>query len=145
VAYVELYPPDFSPLDRPHRIAQAFTQGDETASAAPQDSVPDFVGFRRWLKDRNRVLYVREGTIRQVLPLNGDRRQIERVAVDATVPAETRIETRVRTRQVGQPWSGWFDVARADESPPGSQAQVEVRLYTNDGYRTPEVRKIQVY
>ena len=144
VAYVELYYPDFSPLDTRHHIVEAFTQGDETAGTAPQDSVPDLVGFRRWLKDRKRIPYVREGTIRQVHPLNGDQRQIERVVVDATLPAETRIEVRVRTRRAGQPWRDWFDVSRADESPPGAQAQVEVRLYTNDGYQTPEVREIRI-
>ncbi|MHC4402886.1 MAG: hypothetical protein ACYTG0_24765 [Planctomycetota bacterium] len=144
VAYVELYPPDFTPLDARHRIVEAFTQGDEAGGVTTDGAIPGFVGFRRWLADRRRVLYVREGTIRQVFPLKGHERRIDRANVDATVPADTRIDARVRTREAGSPWSDWLDVSRASQSPPGSEAQVEVLLHTDDGYRTPEVRSIQV-
>ncbi len=144
VAYVELYPPDFAPLDRQHRIVEAFTRGDEAAGVTTANTVPKFVGFRRWLRDRRRVLYVREGTIRRIFPLSGHEQRIGRVAVDATVPAGTRIGARVRTRKPGLPWSDWLDISRANQSPPGSEAQVEILLHTDDGCRTPEVRSIQV-
>lgn len=144
VAYVELYPPDFTPLDTRHRMVLAFTQGDEMGGGANQDAPAGFVGFRRWLKDRRRVLYVREGTIRQIFPLSEKGRPVDHVAVDAVVPAETRLEVRLRTRTPGLPWSDWLDVSRAKESPPGSEAQVEVLLHTDDGYRTPEVGGIRV-
>lgn len=144
VSYVELYPPDFAPLDIEHRIVEAFTQGDETAGVKTRRPIADFVGFRRWLRDRDRILYVREGTIRQVLSLGGDGRRIKQVAVEGHAPTETRIEARVRTRRSDGPWSDWLDVAKACESPAGSEVQVEVLLHTDDGYQTPAVRSVRV-
>jgi hypothetical protein len=106
--------------------------------------IPGFVGFRRWLKDRGRVLHVREGKVRQTIVMGQPVRRIARVDVEAVVPAETRIEVTVRTRTAGRPWSRWTAASRASELPPGIEAQVEVLLHTDDGYHTPAIRGIRV-
>lgn len=109
---------------------------------APAEAIGGLVGLRRWLRDRNRVRYVREGTMRQVFSTAGDPRRIERVELDVHVPADTSVKCRVRTRTASGPWSQWQDPSAADRLPAGTEAQVEVVLHTDDGYVTPRVGRV---
>lgn len=140
-AYVELYPPDFQPLDTEHHIVEAFTHGaDETAPAG--DLPAGFLGFRPWLEKRNRVLYVRSGRVVKTFRTGGEPRAVERVSVTGSVPEGTSLTTQVRTRRSPGPWSPWRPESQRAELPAGDEAQVEVRLDTDDGYLTPEVTAI---
>ncbi|NLX96365.1 MAG: hypothetical protein GXY83_09330 [Rhodopirellula sp.] len=133
-AYLEVYYADFMPLDETHRLAAAFNHDGGATGVAP-----GFLGFRPWLKSRNRRLYVREGTLSQRFPAGPKPRAMESLRISAVTPEGTTISFRVRTRVGGAPWSGWRDRATLDELPAGHEAEVEAILHTDDGYRTPRL------
>ncbi len=143
VAYVELYPPDFQPLDTEHHIVEAFTYGGDS-SPSTADVPPGFLGFRPWLEQRGRVLFVREGTILRTFQAGGRPRRVGHVAVAASTPDDTSITTRVRTRRSGEMWSDWGDESALADLPAGDEAQVEVTLHTDDGYLTPRVTDVRL-
>jgi hypothetical protein len=126
IAYLELYAPDFMPLDLKHHIVEAFTED-----------------FQPWLKQRNRVLYLRDGTVRQVFQTNGQAKRLLRVSTAAAVPFGTSVAYRVRTRVGAGEWSNWADVKRAAQLPAGTEAEIEAALHTDDGYLTPRVILMQ--
>jgi hypothetical protein len=134
IAYAELYPPDFMPVDTGHRMVEAFTQEHGAASG-----VPGFVGFRPWLKSRTRTLYVREGKVRQTYNTGGRARGIDRLMIAAAVPSSTWVRFRARTRTGDGQWSDWRDSDHVRELPAGTEAEVEATLHTDDGYFTPRV------
>jgi hypothetical protein len=136
IAYAELYPPDFMPLDTKHHIIEAFTQAEGTVGPG---AILGFTGFRPWLKRHNRVLYVREGLIRKLFHSEAGVQPIDRLMLAASVPAECSVAFRARTRTAGGDWSEWRDCARVAELPPGDVAEVEARLHTDDGYFTPRI------
>jgi len=143
VAYVELYPPDFQPLDTEHHIVEAFTHGGNTTAPAG-DVPPGFLGFRPWLEKRSRVLYVRSGRVVETFHAGREPRAVEQVSVTGSVPAGTSLATQVRTRRSSGPWSPWRPESQRADLPAGDEAQVEVRLDTDDGYLTPEVTAIRL-
>jgi hypothetical protein len=139
-SYLELYPPDFMPLDTGHHIVDAFTH----ARGAAGEGVPGgFIGYRPWLTQRGRVLYVREGTIQQVFAAGPDARRLESVTVRAETPPETSVACRVRTRAPGGEWSEWRPADCAGELPPGREAMVEASLHTDDGLVTPTLLEMR--
>ncbi|MGB2824421.1 MAG: hypothetical protein WBF17_25825, partial [Phycisphaerae bacterium] len=144
VAYVELYPPDFKPLDTKHRIVEAFTHA-AAATAKAAGALPDgFLGYRPWLKKRNRVLHVREGTIRKTFRAGSQPRRVGEVAMRVSAPAGTRVEALVRTCQAGGRSSEWKGRADAAELPAGTEAEVLIRMHTDDGLLTPRVSGIRL-
>ena len=138
VAYVEIYPPDLTPLDTEHRIVQAFTQTQAGASGAAE-AVPDFIGFRPGLERRGRTLYVREGTVRRSFQSGAAPLRVSRLMVAAAAPSGTFVRFRARTRLGGEGWSEWKDEADVAQLPPGTEADVEATLHTDDGYLTPRL------
>ena len=100
-AYLEIYPPDVMPPDTKHRIVEAFNCGD-SAEAAKSNLPPGFIGFRPWLKQRRRVLYLREGTIRQRFCTPDQPRQMAQIRVEASQAVRTRIATVVRSIRSGR-------------------------------------------
>jgi len=130
-AYVEIYPPDLMPLDVDHRIVEAFT-GEEAEGGS--------VGFRPWLKRRGRTLYVREGTVRRTFTCGRRPRRIVRLMTLADAPFGTFVGFRARTRSAGDDWSEWREETEVAQLPPGTEAQVEARLHTDDGCFTPAVK-----
>jgi len=139
-SYLELYPPDFMPLDTRHHIVEAFTH----AQGAAGEGVPGgFIAYRPWLAQRGRVLYVREGTLRKVFIGDTTARRLERVIVRAETPPETSVTCRARTRAAGGAWSEWRDADRVGDLPPGSEAMVEASLHTDDGLVTPKILEIR--
>ena len=84
-AYLELYSPDFGPLDTKNHIVEAMTQ-DECRDG--------FLGFRPWLQQARRVLYVREGIVRKTFRCGEKPRQVDRLLVVATVPPMTSVSAR---------------------------------------------------
>ncbi len=132
VAYTELYPPDFMPLDKKHHIEEAFTEMPGRSTTGP-------VGFRPWLKQRNRTLYVREGTVRQVFQSGAGPKELMRLTTAAAVPAGTSVSFRVRTRLSSGAWSSWAEAKRVAQLPAGAEAEIEAILHTDDGYLTPRV------
>ncbi len=137
-AYLEVCYADFMPLDEKHRIVTAFNHDGSSSGAAP-----GFLGFRPWLKSRNRLLYVREGTISQRFSAGPKPRRIQSLSVSADIPDPTWIRFRTRTRQDGSPWSEWRAATSLEELPPGHEAEVEAVLHTDDGYATPRLVALQ--
>jgi hypothetical protein len=141
-SYLEIYPPDLLPIDAAHHIVEAFTHGGP--GAAPAAGLPaGFRGFRPWLAKRGRVLYVREGVLRQAFASGKGSARLADMAVRAETPAETRIACRARTRTAGGAWSEWQDAARAADLPAGDEVLVEVQLHTDDGLATPRVLEVR--
>ena len=143
VAYVELYPPDFQPLDTEHHIVEAFTHGEES-SPPTAGAPPGFLGFRPWLKKRGRVLFVREGTVARTYRAGAQPRRVADVSVTAAAPEDTSITTRVRTRRSGGDWSDWRSTPQLADLPAADEAQIQLTLHTDDGYRTPRVTEIRL-
>ncbi|NLS95616.1 MAG: hypothetical protein GXX96_26075 [Planctomycetaceae bacterium] len=137
-AYLEVYYADFMPLDEEHHITAAFTH-DGSATGA----TPGFLGFRPWLKARDRRLYVREGTLWQRFSAGAEPRRVASLRVSAEVPEATQIGCRVRTRKAGSPWSEWQEAASLGQLPPGHEAEVEAVLHTDDGCVTPRLLEVQ--
>jgi hypothetical protein len=129
-AYTEIYPPDFMPVDNAHHMEEAFTQED--------------VGFRPWLRKRNRVLYVREGTVRRSFRREKGARPLLEIRAAAAVPAACSTSYRARTRRAGGAWSDWAGRPRVSELPAGDEVEVEAKLRTDDGYFTPRVIGMEV-
>ena len=144
VAYVELYPPDLKPLDTKHRIVEAFTHAAGATAKAVGTLPEGFLGLRPWLKKRNRVLHVREGTIRKTFRAGSQPRRVGEVAMRVSAPAGTRVEALVRTRQAGGRSSEWKGRADAAELPAGTEAEVLIRMHTDDGLLTPRVSGIRL-
>lgn len=141
-AYVEIYPPDLLPVDSKHRIEEAL---DWPPSADAAAGLPrGFLGFRRWLRQRNRILYQREGTIVQRFASDGPPGAIERVRIEPYAPDSNCVKAAVRVRQGEQAWSGWRDTERVGDLPPSSEAEVRVTLHTDDGCVSPRVHRIAV-
>jgi hypothetical protein len=132
VAYTELYPPDFMPLDTKHHIVEAFTE-------TPARGSDGFVGFRPWLKHRNRTLYVREGSVRQAFQSSAGPKGLTRLMTAAAVPPGTSVSYRARTRLSSGAWSDWAEAKSAAQLPVGTDAEIEAILHTDDGYLTPRV------
>ncbi len=143
-AYLELYPPDFMPLDTEHGIVEAFTQTEEQAASGDDGTVPGFIGFRPWLRERNRTLYVREGTARFSFASPGGVRSVAGVTLRAEEPTDTRVDYRMRTRTGGGEWSGWLGRGELLDVPEGDEVEVEATLHTDDGYFTPTLWRLDV-
>ena len=134
--YAELYPPDFMPIDTEHRMVDAFNQ-------EPGGAIPGFIGFRPWLRRRDRVMYTREGIKRRSFR-NGKRgRTLDEIRIVASVPADCVVTARARTRIADSTWSEWQNTVSARRLPPGQDLQVEVRLRTDDGFVSPRVIGIE--
>jgi len=138
VAYTELYAPDFRPLDVPHRIVEAFTQAEAQATNSPP-AIPGFIGFRPWLQQQPRTLYVRDGVVVRAFRSADGARPMARLVTAASVPKECAVSFRARTRAGEGDWSGWAEASRVTELPPGVEVQIEARLHTDDGYFTPRI------
>ena len=138
-AYVELYPPDFMPLDTRHHIVEAFTGEGALGGLVPKASPEGFVGFRPWLNRRRRTLYVRDCTARLTFTCGEQPRPIGRIITAAVTPPGTAAEFRARTRLGAGPWSPWEEAADVRRLPSGTEAEVEARLHTDDGCLTPAV------
>ena len=135
VSYLEIYPPDLMPLDTEHHIVEAFTQERDQTGAA----IPGFLGFRPWLKERNRTHYLREGSMRRLFTCEGSPQPIERLVTAVVAPQGTAVAFRARTRLKGGAWTDWKDALRVKDLAAGSEAQIEARLHTDDGCFTPSV------
>jgi hypothetical protein len=143
VAYVELYPPDFMPVDTEHRMPAAFLQTAEEARSGEAGAVPGFIGFKPWLRERNRTLYAPEGRLRiRFVPPTPPARAAQ---IDLTVetPPDTDVSARIRMR-TADGWSDWVPAAQAAGLPEGEEAEVDVMLRTRDGYATPRLRDVRV-
>jgi hypothetical protein len=141
VPYVEIYPPDLMPLDTGHRIVEALAAaGAAGSAAAPPDG---FVAFRPWLKERRRVLYVRDGVLCRSFWGGAGERRVDRLVIRAETPPGTSISCRARSRPAGGGWSEWQEAARAAALPPAAQLQVEARLHTDDGLVTPRLLEMR--
>jgi hypothetical protein len=127
IPHVELYPPDFIPLDVKHHIVEAFT--------GPS-------GYRNWLKEGCRLSHVREGTVRLRFAGPETPKPILRLLVAANAPASTSLRFRARTRARNGPWSEWAPRERVRDLPPGNEAELEAVLHTDDGSLTPRVVEI---
>ncbi|MEI7732374.1 MAG: hypothetical protein WCO56_22575 [Verrucomicrobiota bacterium] len=139
VAYTEIYEPDFLPLDVPHHIVEAFTQPPGQTAGGPKE----FVGFRPWLQQRQRVLYEREGIVRTVFRHPNGTKKIARIRMAADVPTACSVKCRVRMRTADGGWTAWFDTALADQLPVGDEVEIEATLHTDDGSYTPALRELQ--
>ena len=124
-AYLEIYPPDLMPLDAAHHIAQAFAS------------------FKQWLKQRNRTLYVREGLLQKTFTVTGTPRCIGKLELSATMPPQTSVAGRARTRLIGGAWSAWHTASDVAQLPAGNEAELEVNLHTDDGCASPRVTAVQ--
>jgi hypothetical protein len=140
IAYAEVYYADFMPLDTEHRMVQAFTQSE---GATGPGAVPGFVGFRPWLKKRNRILYVRSGTVRKIFRSDRGIQSIDRLNLKAETPDQTRVSYRARMQSSGGTWSEWKDANRVTELPAGKAVEIEASLRTDDGYFSPTVTLLQ--
>jgi len=138
-AYVELYWPDFFPMDEEHHIVEAFTQTHAEGESGDPGTIPNFVGYRPWLARRARVLYVRQGTARLTFHCKNGPQPVDRLAIADEIPAGTSVVYRARTRLNGKAWSNWKDQASVSKLPAGDEAQVEATLHTDDGYHTPTI------
>ena len=127
VAYTELYPPDFQPVDDKHNMTRAFTGKGE-----------DGIGFKPFLKQRNRQLYVREGKVTRTFVCDKPQK-IDALVTAQSVPEQCSVKYRVRTRTKDGAWSDWQDKAHVNKLPIGTEAEVEATLHTNDGYFTPRI------
>ena len=107
-------------------------------------TLPGFLGFRPWLARRGRVLYVRQGTLRERFVGNDVPRGITQVRIESSVPKDTWIKARLRVALPGGSWSEWRQSDRAAELPAGREAEVEVTLHTDDGYVSPSVRNVAI-
>jgi hypothetical protein len=124
IPYVELYPPDFMPLDVKHNMVEAFTGVN---------------GYRNWLKENCRLSFVREGTVRLRFQGPGAPKPVLRLLVAADAPASTWVRFRARTRTVGGAWSEWQPRERVPDLPAGNEAELEAVLHTDDGRLTPRL------
>jgi hypothetical protein len=140
IGYAEIYFRDFMPVDEKHRMVEAFTQSEGAAGAG---AVPGFVGFRPWLKQRHRVLYAREGTVRKQYRSEAGVQPIDLLMLAADVPARCSVTYRARTRQRTGDWSAWKAADRVSELPPGDEAEIEARMHTDDGYFTPRIIRMR--
>lgn len=143
-AYTEIYEPDFRPLDVAHHIAEAFTHESAQESVASSIVPRGFVGFRPWLRQRQQVLYVREGTVNLLCQSPGGRKKMRRLVADAAVPEACSVHYRLRTRSSSGEWSPWSDGAQLGQLPAGDEAEVEAKLHTDDGYITPRIKELHV-
>jgi hypothetical protein len=142
-AYLEIYPPDLMPLNTKHRIVQAFTQTTGQAASGAPNAVEGLVGFQPWLKQRARVLYVRDGIVRKSFATNGPPRRLQGLAVKTEAPPGTTVSVRARTRADRGAWSDWRDAARAAGLAAGTEVEIEARLHTDDGCVTPAVVELR--
>jgi hypothetical protein len=138
-AYTEIYEPDFRPLDVRHHLVEAFNQTAGETGGWPKD----FVGFRPWLQQRQRVLYAREGTLRAVFRRPDGTKRIARVAVAADVPEACSVKCRARMRAADGGWGAWNDATQFDQLPAGDEVEIEATLHTDDGYYTPTIRELK--
>lgn len=139
--YLEIYTPDFMAELETYNIVPALTQTREEAQS--QDSkAPGFIGYRPYLKERNRVLYVREGVVRKTWRCGDEPKKIDRLMIADIVPTDTSITYRARTRLTGGEWSEWQAANDVRELPAGNEAEIEATLHTDDGYYTPKIAVI---
>ncbi len=135
VPYVEIYPEDIMPVDDAHNMTKAFTQ--------PRGQSDDgFIGYRPWLKERNFTMYWRDGKVLQQFAANGNAAKVTAIDIQSETPEGTSISARART-SIGGTWSEWKDIAEAQNLPAGEKLEVEVLLHTDDGWRTPVLKKVQ--
>lgn len=144
IFYAEVYASDIIHLDTAHRIVQAFTQTQAQADSGLPGTVPGFLGFGPWLKQRSQQLYVRDGTLTRSVVLGSSPRQIFSIVTDATVPASTSLTVTARTRVGSGAWSAWMPAAQVLHLPAGTEAQVRAAFHTDDGYFSPQLRSMSV-
>jgi len=142
-SYLEVYLPDFKPLDTKNHIVQAFTQTMEQSQSGADDAVPNFIGWRPYLQQRKRTLYVREGSYRRMFDCGDTPLKIDYLMLAQSEPSGTSIKYRARTRLKDGQWSEWKEAASVQELPAGNQAQLEALLHTDDGIVTPRVVNMQ--
>ena len=147
IPYVEIYPEDLIKLDVEHQIVEAFTwEPGQIAASHPAASAPaipkDFIGYRPWLKQRNIVMHVRDGLLRQDFICEGKPQIIEGIAIKDNTPQSTRITYRIRTRLTGGEWSTWKDAAEVKQLPAANEAQLEAALHTDDAWFMPVVKTL---
>ena len=85
-----------------------------------------------------------EGTIRTNFLAGPEPQEIAQVVVEASLPPDTWVKSRVRTRSAEGGWSTWQDASDVSQLPSGVEAEVETTLHTDDGYVTPTVKKIEL-
>lgn len=138
-SYLEVYVPDFNPLDVKHHIVQAFTQTAEQAVSSAYDAIPGFIGWRPYLKKRNRTLYEREGHYTRTFSCGEKPLKIDYLMIAESQPADTSIIYQVRTRLKDSEWSEWVPSDQLKQLSEGHEAQIQAQLHTNDGALTPRV------
>ncbi len=135
IAYAEIYPPDIMPLDEKNHITEAFTH-------EPGDG-DSFIGFRPWIKQRRRMMYVRDAAFTRTFATDGEARKLAQLWVAESVPADTSTSYRLRMSNGNGDWSQWVRRSEIDQLPEGKQLEVEVTLHTDDGHQTPVVAEIR--
>ena len=135
-SYLEIYASDAKNLDTKHRIVEAFEQTEEEASSGKPGAIPDFIGFRPWLKKRDLHLYDRDGFVRQVIKTDKPM-FLEKVELKADTPLGTYVIVKARTRNSGGEWTEWLDSWKSYQLPAGTEIEIEANLHTDDGYFTP--------
>ena len=138
-AYTEICEPDFQPLDVAHHLVEAFTQTTADTAGLPKD----FVGFRPWLQQRQRLLFVREGVLRAAFRRPEGAKRIARIALDGNVPAACAVRCRARVRAADGEWTPWLDAAQTGPWPASDEVELEATLHTDDGYVTPTIRELK--
>jgi len=129
-SYVEIYYPDFDPLDTEHHIVEAMT-----GENAPEG----FIGYRPWLKQRNRTLYLPKGKLTQTFRCGSEPKRVDRLVLAVEQPPDTTCSFRARTRLAEGEWSDWLPEEEVNKLPPGTECEVEATLETNDGYYSPRI------
>ena len=130
---MEIYTPDFVSLDPKYNLEQSIT-GDGTPK--------DFVAYHQWLKTRNRVLYVRDGSTTMLFRCGDKPQKIDRLMKADVVPFGTSAAYRVRTRLTNGEWYEWQDAGDVKTLPAGNEAQIEIKFHTDDGYLTPRLVRL---
>ena len=141
VPYVEIYPEDIMPVDTAHNMVQAFTQTREEAASGKSGSFKNFIGYRPWLKQRNFVMYWREAKVTKKFAAQEGSR-LDSIDLQANTPEGTSVTCRART-QTGGAWSQWIPAAEAKNLPAGDELEIEAVLHTDDGWRTPVLKRLE--
>gem|GEM_PF-1561125 len=136
--YIEIYASDVGHLDSAHRIVQAFDQTEEQANSGKAGSIPGYLGFRPWLKQRDLHLYEREGVLHKSFKTQKPMYFAD-LQMKADLPISTVITTRVRTRLNGGEWTDWVETHKAFGLSAGNEIELEAKLHTDDGYYTPRL------
>jgi hypothetical protein len=131
------------PVDTEHKMLTAFLQTPAEAESGEPDAVPGFVGFKPWLDQRGRRLYVPDGRIRLSFRTANGPRRVEAVRAVTANPAGTGVDVFVRAR-TERGWTEWVPAREAAGLPACQEAEVAADLHTFDGYVTPVLREVQL-